>query len=242
MAVPLPLFVRRIHKWLALVLGLQVLLWTISGMYMVAVHIDYIHGDHLVRSPAEQPVDLSRLVAPSAVTAQVTGVESVQLSRVLDRPTYIVKAAKSRHLFDATTGQKLPPINEATVRALAQRHMAEDRAITRITLLDRTPLEVQAHPAPLWRVDFEGWDKPAFYLSPVTGELLSRRHEAWRVFDFMWMLHIMDYDDRQNMNNWLLRPMTWGAALMALSGAWLLWWSFPRKKRKKAAAYKKVTV
>lgn len=236
MAVPLPLFIRRVHKWLALVVGLQALIWTISGMYMVAVHIDYIHGDHLVRSPQEQPVDLARLVAPSVVSAKIPDVQSVRLHRILERPIYIVKAAEGAHLFDATTGAKLPMIDEATVRALAEQRMGEDRAITKITLLDRSPLEVQAHRAPLWRVDFEGWDKPALYFSPVTGELLSRRHEAWRVFDFMWMLHIMDYDDRQNMNNWLLRPMTWGAALMALSGAWLLWWSFPRKKRKKKVA------
>ncbi len=236
MAVPLPLLVRRVHKWLALAVGLQALIWTISGMYMVAVHIDYIHGDHLVRTPQEQPIDLSRLVAPSTVSSQLTNVQAVRLSQLPDRPTYIVKTSKGSHLFDAITGAKLPMVDQATIRTLAEQRMAEDRQITKISLLDRSPLEVKAHPAPLWRVDFEGWDKPAFYFSPVTGELLSRRHEAWRVFDFMWMLHIMDYDDRENMNNWLLRPMTWGAVAMALSGAWLLWWSFPRKKRKKKVA------
>jgi len=236
MAVPLPLLVRRLHKWLALVVGLQALIWTISGMYMVAVHIDYIHGDHLVRAPEARPVALAQLVTPSAVASQIGNVQSVRLHQLLDRPTYIVKTDKGSHLFDATTGAKLPMVDEATVRRLAEQRMAEDRAITKVTLLDRSPLEVQAHPAPLWRADFSGWDKPAFYFSPVTGELLSRRHEAWRVFDVMWMLHIMDYDDRQNMNNWLLRPMTWGAALMALTGAWLLWWSLPARKRKKVAA------
>lgn len=236
MAVRLPLLARRLHKWLALVVGLQALLWTISGMYMVAVHIDYIHGDHLVRTPEPPPVELAGLVSPSAAASGLANVESVRLARLLDRPTYIVKTSERSHLFDANTGARLPMIDEATARAVAEQRMAEGRAITKVTLLEKSPLEVQAHPAPLWRVDFEGWDKPAFYISPSTGELLSRRHEAWRVFDVMWMLHIMDYDDRQNMNNWLLRPMTWGAALMALSGAWLLWWSFPRKKRKKVAA------
>jgi uncharacterized iron-regulated membrane protein len=236
MAVPLPLFVRRVHKWLALVVGLQALIWTISGMYMVTVHIDYIHGDHLVRAPEQRPFDTHELLAPTAVTSALSGVKGVRLSRLVDRPAYVVETENGSHLFDAKTGAKLSPIDEATVRTMAARLMAEDRKITKVTLLQESPLEVQTRKPPLWRVDFSGWDKPAFYFSPATGEFLSRRHEAWRVFDFMWMLHIMDYDDRQNMNNWLLRPMTWGAALMALTGAWLLWWSFPAKKRQKKVA------
>jgi hypothetical protein len=48
------------------------------------------------------------------------------------------------------------------------------------------------------------------------------------------MLHIMDYDERTDVNNPLLRVATWSAFAMALSGAWLLIWSFQRRKRKKA--------
>ena len=60
MAIRWPLFVRRTHKWLALVVGIQALLWTLTGFYMVVVHIDTIHGDDLVRSPASQPFDLEQ--------------------------------------------------------------------------------------------------------------------------------------------------------------------------------------
>mgnify|MGYP003339799900 CR=1 FL=1 len=49
------------------------------------------------------------------------------------------------------------------------------------------------------------------------GEIVSRRHALWRVFDFAWMLHIMDYEARTNVNNPLLRIATLSAAAMALS-------------------------
>jgi hypothetical protein len=68
----------------------------------------------------------------------------------------------------------------------------------------------------------------------VTGELVSRRHELWRAFDFLWMLHIMDYKEREDVNNAILRVFTWGALLMALTGAWMLLYAFPKKKRKAA--------
>lgn len=83
-------------------------------------------------------------------------------------------------------------------------------------------------------MEFEGWNRPTLYLSPATGELISRRHALWRVFDFAWMLHIMDYDERTDVNNPLLRVATWSAFAMALTGAWLLIWSFQRRKGKKA--------
>jgi len=39
---------RKFHKWLMLFLGIQFLIWSISGAYMVIFDIDYIHGDSLV--------------------------------------------------------------------------------------------------------------------------------------------------------------------------------------------------
>ena len=103
----------------------------------------------------------------------------------------------------------------------------------KVALINEVPGEIRGRKPPLWRADFDGWNKPTLYFSAQTGELLSRRHELWRVFDFVWMLHIMDYDTRDNVNNTLLRVFTWGAVAMALSGAWLLLYSFPRRRRRK---------
>ena len=102
-----------------------------------------------------------------------------------------------------------------------------------VTLAHDLPSEVRGAKPPLWRADFDGWNKPTLYLSPETGELVTRRHELWRIFDFVWMLHIMDYEERENVNNWVLRTFTWAAVAMALSGAWLLLYNLPRRRRRK---------
>jgi uncharacterized iron-regulated membrane protein len=88
---------------------------------------------------------------------------------------------------------------------------------------------------PVWRVEFEGAWRPTFYISPYTGELVTRRHDLWRMFDVVWMLHIMDYDDRQDVNNILLQAFTWLTVLASASGGWLLVYSFRRRRRRKAA-------
>jgi uncharacterized iron-regulated membrane protein len=234
MAIRWPLIVRRTHKWLALVVGVQALLWTLTGMYMVAVHIDIIHGDNLVRSRVEKPFDLSRLAPPSQVVAAAPGASELRLQRYFDVPVWRAETPDGPRLFDAATARPLSKPNEAQIRALARQIYTGDGRIVSVKLLTDAPLEMQSRKPPYWQVEFEGWNRPTLYLSPATGELVSRRHALWRVFDFAWMLHIMDYDERSDVNNPLLRVATWSTFAMVLTGAWLLIWSFPRRKRKKA--------
>lgn len=229
-----PLVVRRTHKWLTLFVGAQVVLWTITGFYMVTVHIDYIHGDHLVRTPAAKPFDLGSLVSPARIVAANPEAKEARLQRLLDRPVWRVATADKPYLVDAASGEKMTALTEQQVHDVARQIYTGNQTIVASRLLTESPLEMQTAKPPYWQIEFEGWNRPTLYISPMTGELISRRHALWRVFDFAWMLHIMDYDERSNVNNSLLRVATWSAAIMALSGAWLLLWSFPRRKRKKA--------
>lgn len=231
-----PLFARRTHKWLAVIVGLQAVLWTLSGLYMTAVHIDIIHGDHFIRMPEARPISPRVLADPIAAALSVPGAESVRLNWLLDRPTYIVAADDRQVLLDARTRTALPPPTEAEIRQLADFWFSGEEPLAGLALIHELPGEVRGQKPPLWRAEFPGWNKPTLYFSPATGELVTRRHELWRIFDFVWMLHIMDYEARENVNNWLLRAFTWAAAVAALSGAWLLLYSFPRRKRRSARA------
>jgi uncharacterized iron-regulated membrane protein len=225
---------RKTHKWLGLFIGLQVVIWSLSGLYMTVVHIDTIHGDHLVRPQPPTGIAASSLLDPLGVAA-ANGAENVRLAWVRNKPAYVLRTPAGELVADAITGRPVAPLSEAEIRATATGTYKGKEAIASAELITEIPGEIRGRKPPLWRVEFDHWNQPTFYLSPVTGELLTRRHELWRVFDFVWMLHIMDYDERENVNNMLLRAFTWGAVLMALSGIWLLFYSFHRKKKKKAA-------
>jgi uncharacterized iron-regulated membrane protein len=224
---------RKTHKWLGLLIGIQVVIWSLSGLYMTVVHIDTIHGDHLIRQPGAKRVPAAELADPIAVAA-ANDAQSARLAWLGDRPIYVLKGDGVEVAVDARTGAAVGRPNEADIRAIAAEIYAGNEPIATAALVKDLPLEVRGRKPPLWRVEFDHWNRPTFYFSPVTGEPVSRRHELWRIFDFVWMLHIMDYDERENVNNGLLRTFTWGALLMALSGAWLLIYSFPKKKKKKA--------
>ena len=230
----LPALARKTHKWLALIIAVQAVFWMLSGLYMTAVHINIIHGDHLVRAPRQQPIALDGLVEPTSLVPG--GTRSVRLDTQLGQPVYIVDAIPGRMLFDARTGQMLSPLDEKAARDRAVALYAGKGAVTKVELLDTAPSEIKGRQMPIWRVEFEGMWKPTIYIAPQTGELSAKRHDLWRIFDFVWMFHIMDYEERTDMNNTLLRVATWMAVATSATGGWLLLYSFRRRRRAHKAA------
>lgn len=226
---------RKTHKWLALVVGLQAVIWTLSGLYMVSIHIDTIHGDHLIREQPKPSVAATVLADPIALAARHEA-EGAKLAFVRGRPAYVLNAPRGETIVDARTGNPVPPPSEAEIRRIASATYTGDDPIASAQLINEIPGEIRGRKPPLWRVEFAHWNKPTFYFSPTTGELVTRRHELWRIFDFMWMLHIMDYETRDNVNNWLLIFFSGLTVLSVLTGGWMLLYAFPKKREKRARA------
>ena len=222
---------RRAHKWIALVVGVQALLWMLSGLYMTVISIDIIHGDHLAHANTRPLSASSPVMDPAALAQRYPGLVSFRLKRFLDREVYELHQAKSISLVDAASGAPLSPLSDAMARRLAQSLYAGKAPIKTVELVTRAPQEVSTRPVPMWRVEFADSNETTLYLSPQTGELLAKRHDLWRWFDLLWMLHIMDYDERSDVNNTLLRVASSAGLLFALSGVWLLFYSFTRRRR-----------
>ena len=229
-------FSRKAHKWFALVLGIQLFLWALSGFYMVAVHIDIIHGDMLVTNEKrEMPRDQAALASLNQLTQSNPDATRITLTTLMDQPVYLVEGESTR-LLDATNGAPISPIDAETATRIASYHYLGEAAIRHVELLeDDPPTELQTRPLPLWRVDFDDKWNSTFYINPATGEFTARRHTLWRIFDFFWMLHIMDYDTRDDMNNALLRVFSILGSLAGLSGLWLLFYSFQNKPKRTVA-------
>lgn len=234
MAIRIPVLARKTHKWIGLFVGFQVVIWSLSGLYMTAVHIDTIHGDHLIRERPRLAVDAGQLADPVALAASRKA-HGLRLASVRGKPAFVLTGEAGEEVLDARSGRPVPSLSTSEIRAIAMSTYAGAEPIASAELINRLPGEIRGRTPPLWRIEFDHWNKPTLYFSPTTGELITRRHELWRVFDFLWMLHIMDYDERENVNNPLLRVFTWGAVLLALSAAWLLIFSFPNKKKRKAS-------
>lgn len=222
---------RRWHRWLAWGTGLQLLIWCVSGAYMVFFDLGFIRGNHLIRTdypplPVQHVQTISKVLQLYPQSSDIY-LKNLWLSE-RPQPVYFLQLPERNILLDALTLQPLI-LQQEQISAIA-RHTylpSDTPCIRNIRLItDNPPTELNAALLPVWRVDFDDFANTAFYFSPVSGELLSRRHDFWRGFDVMWMLHIMDYAERSDVQNNLLRTLIIGSLLFTLTGVVLLLLSF----------------
>ncbi|TQV78144.1 hypothetical protein FKG94_13780 [Exilibacterium tricleocarpae] len=226
---------RKLHRRLNLIIGLQVLLWSVSGFYMVVVKLDFIRGNHLVQH-LDTPLagNTAELVPTTQLLNRFEQVESISLRSVLDHPHYILKAKAGSYLIDAVSGTQRSPVDAAMATTLAQHYYSGDASVTEVTLISANPpSELYSRSLPLWRVNFDDRINTSFYIDPHTAQLITRRHDFWRIFDFFWMLHIMDYDDRSDVDNNLLRAAILLGIASLVTGTVLLFYNLRTRRQQR---------
>lgn len=214
---------RKLHKWFGLVLALQFVLWMASGLVMSLLDHDKVQGHHhRVEGAGQVAAWPTGLLSPSDVLAdQSRPLRSVETFWLRDRPVYRLSDKATTWLVDARDGQRVQ-VDATVALAIAT---SDYRGLGRAgapELLRTATLEVRDHAPPIWRVGFDDEDATTLYVSGQDGRMLERRNNSWRIFDFVWMLHIMDYTERDDFNNPLVVVMAVGGLWIALTGAWLV--------------------
>ncbi|UPT64821.1 MAG: PepSY domain-containing protein [Hyphomonadaceae bacterium JAD_PAG50586_4] len=228
--------VADIHLWLSLVVGLQVLAWMVSGLFMVSQPIERVRSEHRLAEHAHADLaSYGTLAAPDQVMAAMGApVAGLSLELVGERLLYAVETTNEvKALFDARTGARVSPIDEAYARQIAEAAIAGDVAAMRVALIESdAPIEYRGA-LPAWRIDFDDAENLSVYIDAYTGRVVARRSDTWRVFDIMWALHIMDYRERENFNHPLLIAVTALALIMTVFGLVLLAIRLPQRFRRK---------
>ena len=216
----------RWHVWLGWLIGVPIIIWTASGLLMVAQPIKNVRGNHL-RSEA-LALDAIEPVAPLLEGRRT---RSLTLQQNSAGPFWVIAYADGgKRRADARTGTLLPPISAAEADALASAARADNVAIRSVKHFDAddAPLE-QRSGRPSWQVAFD--DDARFYIDADTGELLSVRTRFWRAFDFMWGLHIMDLQTREDTSHPILILFATTSLLGSILGFVML---FTRRRRKRS--------
>jgi hypothetical protein len=216
------IWLRRIHKWVGLVIGLQVLLWAMSGAMMAMLDMGEVAGGESRNRPpfAERAAarDGWENVGRQLGATPITG---ARLSRLLGRQVYHLTTADGVRVFDAETGRTVS-IDAALAGKVARAAHPDDATVRKIAALDRLTFAVRDHELPIWRVDFEDSQNSSYYVSGTTGDLLERRNDSWRLWDFFWMFHTMDYAKRTSFNHPLIVLFAFAAVWLTSTGFWLL--------------------
>lgn len=199
--------VMRWHVWLGWLVGVPLLLWTASGLFMASWPIDTIRGEHLKAESLALPAFVP--VAPVLAGRKVT---TMTLAQQASGPVWMIDYADGgKRRADARTGALLPALSVRQAEAVARAAYAGPSKLTGITRISAqdAPLELR-RPRPSWQARFS--DDTHVYVDAETGAVLATRSGLWRVFDFMWGLHIMDLQTRENTSH----PILIGFAALAM--------------------------
>ena len=214
-------YLTRLHKWAGLVLAIQILLWVASGLFMTLFPIDDVRGSHLAEETKWSLSDTQIVPIELIMTTYEGELTGASLISIAGEPAYALIGDKGTQLVNAKTGEAWEPIGEKRIKLAAERYYKGQGAITKITKLTEAPNEYR-RPPPVWQVQFDDKSKTRLYLDADTAQLRAVRTRLWRVYDFMWMLHIMDYKTRDNFNSWWVRLTAFLALLFVMSGMLLV--------------------
>ncbi len=207
--------VRKTHKYLSILISIQLLLWTISGIYFAFNQIELVRGEQY-RLPQAFSVDLSK------VNLVLDSVKSIQVARRFSEEILIVRKE---------TGTEYLNLEGVALEKLSKTQATS--IVSAVTSL--TPLAVEEINDPEPGSEYRGRNLPLFkvitqdqendeinvYVDAISGQVVAIRSEQWRLWDLMWGLHIMDWETRDEINNWLLKIFSVLALISSLTGVFI---------------------
>lgn len=198
-----------------------------------------IRAQELVDLKDYEIVSLNEILGSDTVNEFDEGVlVSATLRTMLDRPVYELlfdqDSSKTVALFDAVSGLKASPIGEEMAKQIALADFSENVDVQSVQLIESagSHSEYRGKEMPAYRVVLDHPTGTTIYVSANRGVVTTRRNNRWRIFDFFWMLHTMDYQGRDNFNSWLLKAVSIFGLVTVLSG-FVLWFKTTRTFRRR---------
>ncbi|TDQ30102.1 PepSY domain-containing protein [Tenacibaculum caenipelagi] len=212
--------IRKIHRYLGLFLGIQFLMWTISGLYFSWTNIDEIHGDHLKKTEFK-PKEFNNLISPSELNIS-KGIKTIELRDVNNVPHYWVN---KKYLYNGLNGNLKESITKEEALYIANNYMKSDLEVASVEQVNQVGKhhEYRGKLLPAYVITYKADENIKAYVSVNDGKFQTVRHQSWRWFDFLWMTHTMDYEGRDNFNTTVLRVFSLLGLITVLSG-FLLWY------------------
>lgn len=214
---------KRLHKWIALVVGLQLLLWVISGLVFSFIDHKLVKGRFIYK--AEQASEIKSISNFSNILKLYPNATQVTQLNILNRQVVKISMQDSEVVYDIAKGIEID-FSETLIRQIAELGYKGGGQLSQLKLQSFRNDENRGMSLPVWQLDYDDQYSTHLYLSANSGELLGVRTDSWRIFDFFMMLHFMDYGDRGNFNSPLIIFFALVMLMFSISGMLLLYSGF----------------
>ena len=207
--------VRKIHKYLSFFISLQLLLWTVSGIYFAFNKIELVRGEQYLNH-VESNFDLSKL------NIEIEKAKAVEFKKRLGQEIVIIKTKDTTKYLNMT-GQPLKKISmEDAMNSVSSQTILIPFA-TEEVVNEKSGSEYRGRSLPIYRVKSKN-EKGAelnVYINIYSAEVVAIRSNKWKIWDLMWGFHIMDWKERDNIDNLLLKIFSILALVSSVTGIML---------------------
>ena len=225
-----------VHKWLALLVGIQIVFWVVSGLFFTVIPSQQIRSENLIRPAQAQTIETATLASLASLRGDRNALPTKLTieSRPIGQVVVAEFGDQSPILFDANTLQRLSPLNAEQASAVARAHVTLVSEPTDVTFVTEESAEYRGA-LPAWRVQFPDGGL-SVYVAQNTGAVTARRSDLWRVYDTLWALHIMDWQNHEDFNHPLIIIVTVITLLSVIAGIVLIPYRIRFRSRSKPVA------
>ena len=208
-------FVRNIHKYLSFLISIQLLLWTVSGIYFAFNKIENVRGEQYREEPNFN-VDFSKL------NFQIDGAQNIRVIDRMDQEILVVDGIYGREYLNFE-GKDVEQIKVEEAKALSAKQTSLIPESVDLITENTIGSEYRGRALPIYRVKSvnEAGESINVYLNIYTGEVEAVRSNQWRIWDLMWGFHIMDWETREDIDNLLLKIFSILALVSSITGVLL---------------------
>lgn len=201
--------IRRIHKWLSLLVVLQLVIWLGSGLFFNLMDSSKASGnENRQRVNSDIAIVHQDLVRPNLKLFKKE-TQSIQLIDLLDQPFYLLNHHKAlyRHfsndysLINAYTGDVVI-IDQLMAKTIALTSYTGSGNVFFVQKLVAPIDDLPKEQNDVWLVNINDELNTYIYLDAGSGKIISHVNDDKRFADFFFMLHFMDYGMVGNFNNW----------------------------------------
>lgn len=222
-------WVRKIHKWVSVVVGIQFLVWLGSGLYFNSMdHMKaagHTYQKHQHRSNNWSGLSL---IEPKTILQQHPASTSLELISLNGAPYYLLNHERGLYpnfknvhsLVDAQAGHAVT-MDQQLATNLAKASYNGPGEVLSVTLMQPPLQDFPKQLNAAWQVNFSDEVQTSVYIEAETGRLVGHSDSDKRLADFFLMLHFMDYSNEGSFNN--IQMIVFAFLTLWLSFTGLIW-------------------
>lgn len=216
------LVAQTLHKWLGLIVGLQLLIWLATGLAFNLIDEQKLDAD--VYRISDTPAAIAtQLAKPDTLVAkyQSQGFIQLKLVSVLNRPVYAISTQTQDYWFWGDSLEPMLLTLEQLTQIAQASYSGSGTMSTARPLTNATAFVAQG---PVVQIETSDEIGTRIYLDSASGRVLAHQNRQSDLKDLLFMLHFMDYvpENGINFNHALVQIISLGALLLGMSGVFIL--------------------